>query len=94
MSFQHKDMSGTIFKNKFKKDGDNTPDYRGEVMVRGELLEIALWVKDGAKGKFFSAKVQEPREKHGAPVMKRGPSPTEPVRRSLRDDMGGDEVPF
>jgi hypothetical protein len=90
--FQHKDMSGTIFKNRFKEDGDNKPEYRGEIMVRGELLEIALWVKDGAKGKFFSAKVQEKRTPEG---VRANPAPTRASvpRSSLRDDLS-DEVPF
>lgn len=63
MAYKHKDMTGTIFKNKRKQEGDRTPDYRGEIMVSGDLFEIALWIKDGAKGKFFSAKIQPSRNK-------------------------------
>lgn len=60
MAYELKDGQGTIFKN--NKTSDNQPDYRGVIKTpKGEELEIALWVRDGTKGKYFSAKVQEPR---------------------------------
>jgi len=63
MAFELRNGQGTIFKNKYK-NSDNHPDYRGEFKTPdGELLEIALWVKEGKNGKFFSASVQEPRER-------------------------------
>jgi hypothetical protein len=87
MSYEHNDMTGTIFKNTFKQEGDKAPDYRGNVKVRGELLEIALWVKDGTKGKFFSAKIQEPRQK-AASIP-----PPRTARPSLKDELS-DDIPF
>ena len=53
--------TGAIFKN--DKKADNHPDYKGKINVKGEDFEIALWVKDGKNGKFFSAKISEPFKK-------------------------------
>lgn len=53
--------TGAIFKN--DKKADNQPDYKGKINVKGEEFEIALWVKDGKSGKFFSAKISEPFKK-------------------------------
>jgi len=53
--------TGAIFKN--DKKADNHPDYKGKINVKGEEIEIALWVKEGKNGKFFSAKLSEPFKK-------------------------------
>ena len=53
--------TGAIFKN--DKKADNHPDYKGKINVKGEDFDIALWVKDGKNGKFFSAKISEPFKK-------------------------------
>ncbi len=51
--------SGLIFKND-RKDNPNQPDYKGSVNVCGKQLDIALWIKENARGKFMSAKFSEP----------------------------------
>lgn len=86
MAYELRDGGGTIFKNRFKKEGDNAPSYRGDVMWRGEKIEIALWVREGANGKFFSAKLQEPREK--------GATYQPPMRHPPRAADMDDEIPF
>ncbi len=60
--YQHKEGFGNLFKNK-NKGAENHPDYKGEFMLNGKLMEIAGWMKTGAKGPYMSLKVQEPREK-------------------------------
>ena len=57
-----KQNAGVIFKND-RKQRDSHPDYKGEIDVNGERFEIALWVKEGKKGKFFSASISEPYQK-------------------------------
>lgn len=94
MAYEHKDMSGTIFKNRHKSEGDKRPDYRGEIMVRGELLEIALWIKDGAKGKFFSAKVQERREQQTIPAAKTDGQSIQPRTARRASAEMDEDVPF
>lgn len=60
MSYKHKPGFGTIFKLEDKKS-ENYPDYRGTIVLEdGKEKELALWVRDGAKGQYFSIKIQEP----------------------------------
>ena len=59
MSYEHKENTGAIFKNTFKEN-DNHPTYKGQINVAGKVYDIALWVKDGKNGKYFSAAIQEP----------------------------------
>lgn len=61
MSYQQKPGTGAIFKN--EKTKETQPDYRGTINVEGKDYDISLWIKDGKKGKFFSASIQEPRTK-------------------------------
>jgi hypothetical protein len=65
MAYEHKINSGSIFKNDYKQN-PNQPDYKGQVNVDGVMKDIALWVKDGQKGKFFSVSIQEPYRKPDA----------------------------
>lgn len=53
--------TGAIFKN--ENATGNQPNYKGKINVKGEDFDIALWVKDGKNGKFFSAKISEPYKK-------------------------------
>lgn len=45
----------TIFKNSYKEEGSNQPDYTVSVK-EGDSFKTwgACWIKDGAKGKYFS----------------------------------------
>lgn len=61
MAYEHKEGFGNLFKNR-NKGADNHPDYKGEFMLNGKLMEIAGWMKTGAKGPYMSLKVQEPRQ--------------------------------
>ena len=56
---ENKINSGAIFKND-KKTSANQPDYKGKVNVNGKEMEVALWVKQGKNGSFFSAAFSEP----------------------------------
>lgn len=60
--FEIKPNTGNIFKND-KKGNDKAPDYKGTVNIEGKELEIALWVKEGKKGKYFSVAFKEPYKK-------------------------------
>ncbi len=69
MAYEMRPGQGNLFKND-QKGNEKAPGYRGEILTPdGELLEIAAWVKEGKKGKFFSlsvkpkqARPQEPRK--------------------------------
>jgi len=61
-----KDNAVLIFKND-KKNGETHPDYKGQINVNGQNFDIALWVKEGKNGKFFSGKISEPYHKAEPP---------------------------
>jgi len=69
---ENKTNTGAIFKND-KKTSDKHPDYRGKEM------EVALWVKQGKNGSFFSAAFSEP---YVAP------------ERAITGDSIDDDLPF
>lgn len=56
MSYERKDGDVVIFKN--DKKSDKQPDYRGNALVNGKEMKVSLWIKEGAKGKFFSGKIE------------------------------------
>jgi len=73
-----KTNTGAIFKND-KKTNEKQPDYRGKVNVNGKEMEVALWVKQGKAGSFFSASFSEP---YVASTEER-----RPVGDSIDDDL-------
>ena len=50
----------TLFKN--NNVANNGPQYTGEIMVNGQKMRLAAWIKEGKSGKFFSGKMSAPRE--------------------------------
>jgi hypothetical protein len=82
MSFQQRDMSGVLFRNDKKQEGDKQPNARGECMIDGVEFEIAAWTKDGKKGKFQSLSFKRKGEQ-------RGPA-KEPQKTAQYDD----DTPF
>lgn len=56
--FEMRNGQGSIFKND-KKGNEKAPDYSGKAMIHDKEVKIALWVKEGAKGKFFSVKIED-----------------------------------
>lgn len=71
MSFEHRDNSGIAFRNNGKQTGDRRPDFRGDVVVNGTPMKIAVWERKGAKGPFLTFNF-EPVHNAGAAT------PTEP----------------
>ena len=65
-NYQQKENSGAIFKND-RKEKETHPDYTGTINVAGKDWQISLWIKEGKKGKFFSASIKEPYLKDGQP---------------------------
>ena len=61
--FEHKDMTGNLFKNE-KKEKETQPAYNGGCKVRGEVYQISAWVNKSQKtGKsYFNFKFQTEEE--------------------------------
>ena len=75
---ENKLNTGAIFKNNYKKS-ESHPDYKGKCVVNGKEMEVALWVKQGKAGSYFSASFSEP---YVAPTEER-----RPVGDSIDDDL-------
>jgi len=90
MAYEQKPGTGSLFKNTYKTDGDNKPDWKGSIVAHrnikmGERLELASWKKDGGKGPFMSLKMQDSKPKDAEPNEQRGGNAAPP------DDS---EIPF
>lgn len=60
MAYQHKEGSGTLFPNTYKKS-DNQPDWRGDALVNGVLVEISGW----NKGERISIAIKKKEARQG-----------------------------
>jgi hypothetical protein len=86
MAYEMREGSGSLFKN--DKDGnEKRPDYRGDALINGEVLEISAWIKEGKKGKFMSLSFK-PKESTG-----NSPKKTEPAKGGSVGEMDSD-IPF
>ena len=73
MAYELKEGSGAIFKND-KRGNEKAPDYNGNAMIDGKEVKIALWVREGSKGKFFSVKIEHAVKKaEASSVSKKSP---------------------
>ena len=50
MSYELRDMSGSMFKNKDKEDGDQRPNATGSCMVDGVEYFVSAWTKKDKNG--------------------------------------------
>lgn len=96
MAYTPKENSGALFKND-KGENAACPDYRGDAMVNGELMEIAAWLKplpSDASKRFMSLsfkpkQAQQPAAKPSHDAAKARQLPA----RGGFEDMDSD-VPF
>ena len=79
MAYELREGQGSIFKQS-SKPSENSPEYRGTIMVNGDIYELAGWVKQGASGAFLSL-----REK-----LKEGEKP----KQTKQTDEEEDSLPF
>lgn len=63
MAYEKREGSGTLFKND-RKETDNHPDYKGDILIGGQEYWLSAWIKQGQKGKFMSiaAKPKDQRQ--------------------------------
>jgi len=84
--------TGVVFKNE-RKTEDWQPEYRGSLNVEGVEYWVDLKIREGQKGKFFSAKLKRKDRPAGGKAIPSIPTsiprPPEPVADF--DDL---EVPF
>lgn len=69
MPYELRENSFLLFKNHGKEKNPKAPDYKGEGLIGGRAHEAAIWVKEGARGEFFSM-ILKPKEQHQEPKPK------------------------
>lgn len=70
MAYEHKEGSGTLFVNR-KKEKPTHPDWKGEIMINGVVLNLAAWTKLTKNGdEWLSVSVSERQERSERPASK------------------------
>ena len=85
MIYEPKPDTGAIFQN--RKQHDRQPDWRGNCMVNGVVMEIAAWTKTTSKGtEMLSLKFSLPREREDAPAA--------PSKQANHRPLPDTDIPF
>ena len=54
--------------HKYKKDGDNKPDYTGNGKFNNEMKDVSMWInKDKKGGRYLSGRIQDAKNKNDSP---------------------------
>ena len=81
--------SGFIFSNTKDQNNGKQPDFKGQITTpSGEVLDIALWFRDGNKGRYLSAKVSEPYKQNTEPAK------TDQTSPEYKNNDSNDGLPF
>jgi hypothetical protein len=91
VSYEVRDMTGTLFRNEKKEEGDNRPNATGTGMIGNRKIRISAWTKEGKSGKFQSLKFEWADER---PQPNRSPEVAAPPSRLGGAADFGDDVPF
>lgn len=82
MAFEHKENSGSLFRNQ-RKEREGQPDHTGMANIDGTLYRVAAWINT-AKGsgvKYFAMKFTPADE-------------DTTTARPAREEFPNDEIPF
>lgn len=60
MVYEPKDNAFSLFRNE-RKEKDSHPDYRGDGMINGELIEVAAWLRKARDGRTFMSCTVKPK---------------------------------
>ena len=60
MAYEQREGSGALFVNYKKDKGSKQPDWRGDAMFEGKMIEVSGWNKPTQKGgEFISFTIKE-----------------------------------
>lgn len=82
-NYEHKNNSGSLFKNDRKEGDPNKPDYTGQGKIGDQDYWLSLWVKTSDKGTKFLSFSATPKDEQSS-----GKRPSKPKQEAE------DGVPF
>ncbi len=93
MASEKRDNSGTLGKND-RKEKEEHPSHTGSAMIDGREYWISAWVKESARGKFFSLAFK-PKDKTATKSDEylRQAARNAPPARTYAEELD-DEIPF
>lgn len=86
MAYEPKDGSGSLFKND-RKESDNQPDYKGQIMVGGVQYWLSAWIKETDEGKKWMSISATPKDAQKPPQAAQ-------ARRTKESDGFESDYPF
>lgn len=107
-NYTQRELSGSMFKNKRKRDGRKDPDYTGSVMIDGQEYWLDGWIKNAKSSPEYDPEKETwisvgLRAKEGrgqareprpaAKAAQHAPPPPPPPDPDL-DPEDSDEIPF
>lgn len=85
--YEVREGAANVFRNKDKK-ADNHPDFRAQVLVDGQLKDIALWERTDRNGNpYFGFKISEGRPRENKPQANKAGGFSRPLSQELDDDI-------
>ncbi len=84
--------TGVLFRNN-KATTDKHPTHTGSINIDGVEYWLSAWVKEGAKGKFFSFAVK-PKEERQAPKQDKAGQWKAGAQKQKPETFDDDDVPF
>lgn len=105
MEIDLENLSGALFKNSYKVDGSNQPDFKGTFQdknTREKLLDIAAWERTSQDGKttYLSLKISEPFQRPqgastgGGAFLQGNNSNFATTDAAMSTPMTDDDIPF
>ena len=85
MAYEHKENSGSIFKNE-KREKDTHPHMTGTALIDGKEYWVSAWTKEGQKGRWQSLAFKPKEEKPKAQEPRKGGS-SKVGGGSIEDDI-------
>ena len=86
MSYEQKDLTGSLFKNK-RKEKDTHPEYTGSVTLNGEQYWLSAWLKKDKHSETYMSLALKPKDeppRQGARLSAQTPKDD---RQPIDDDI-------
>jgi uncharacterized protein (DUF736 family) len=89
MSYEQKDLTGSLFKNK-RKEKDTHPEYTGTVTVNGEQYWLSAWLKKDKHSETYMSLSLKPKDE----PPRKGARLSAQTPKDEPDDFADRDIPF